>query len=345
MKNRGNIILTYFSAWVLLSVLYAVLLWVVYAIDFRWAVSDSLVSTSLLFVNGLALFFMIQYEDHKRYSKARSLVQMLFGYFVALSLFYIVSDPLLQYFAESDSHYMEFYEISGIPRLLFAAMMLLLMLVVFKLYQNLRALREKTEQSLRLQSMLQQSELNALRWQINPHFLFNSLNSVSSLTESNPRQAREMIIKLSDLLRYSLRKSEESTSTLALEIQHIRLYTDIEKVRFGDRLQVDIQASPDCMNMKLPFLMLQPLIENAVKHGVYSTEKLSVIKVSCEPQSHFLLINIENTYDPEGRTRAGTGTGLRNTAERMRLTYNDDSLFKVSDSAHVFSVTIKIPQS
>jgi len=344
MKSRSHVFFTYFSAWILISVFYAVLLWVAYDIDFLWAVADSMISTTLLFIIGLALYFMIQYEDHMRFSNARSVFQLIFGYLVAVSLFYIISDPLLQSLAESNNDYQSLYEVSRIPRMIVSAMLLLLMLLTFRLYKNLQMLREKTEQGMRLQSLLQESELNALRWQINPHFLFNSLNSVSSLTIGNPQQAREMIIKLSELLRYSLRKSNEQFSTLEQEINHIRLYTDIEKVRFGDRLNVAIDAKEQCLHMKMPFLILQPLIENAVKHGVYSTDQKCTIQVHCECSSTFLMIQIENSYDPEGRTRTGTGTGLSNTAGRIRLMYNDDSLFRTSDSGSVFRVTLKIPQ-
>jgi LytS/YehU family sensor histidine kinase len=344
MKSRSHIFFTYFSAWILITVFYAVLLWVAYNIDFRWAAADSVISTTLLFIIGLALYFMIQYEDHMRFSKVRSAFQLSFGYLVAVSLFYIISDPILQYIAETNDVYKSLYEVSRIPRMIVAAMLLLLMLLAFRLYKNLQMLREKTEQGMRLQSMLQESELNALRWQINPHFLFNSLNSVSSLTIGNPQQAREMIIKLSELLRYSLRKNDEQFSTLEQEINHIRLYTDIEKVRFGDRLNVAIDAPEQCLSMKMPFLILQPLIENAVKHGVYSTEQQSTIQVHCECSLPFLVIQIKNSYDPEGRTRTGTGTGLSNTAGRIRLMYNDDSLFRTSDSGNTFRVILKIPQ-
>ncbi|MPM35394.1 hypothetical protein SDC9_81985 [bioreactor metagenome] len=344
MKIKGRILFSYIAAWLLIAVFYAVLLWTAYSVDFLWAAADSGISTTLLFINGLALYLMLQYEDHRFHSKIWSLFQLIFGYLVAVSLFYVISDPLLQYIAESNESYNALYEVSRIPRMIVAAMLLLLMLLWFRLYNNLQVLREKTEQGMRLQSLLQASELNALRWQINPHFLFNSLNSVSSLTEANPLQAREMIIKLSELLRYSLRKSNEKFSTLEQEINHIRLYTDIEKVRFGDRLNVDIHAPDQCLDMKLPFLILQPLIENAVKHGVYSTEKQSTIRVDCKCLLPFLIISIENTYDPEGRTRTGTGTGLSNTSSRIRLMYNDDSLFRTSDTGNSFTVTLKIPQ-
>ncbi len=346
MKSQfRRILIAYLSAWVLFTALYAVLLIVAYGIPVRWSLADSAISNSLLFVNGLGLYFMLRFEDHRKISAMGSYARLAFAYLVALSLFYVISDPLLQFIAGEDEVYRRLYELSRIPRMLMAAMMLLLMLVGFRLLNNLQALRESAEQSLQLQSMLQQSELNALRWQINPHFLFNSLNSVSSLTEANPNHAREMIIKLSELLRYSLRKNNEQFSSLKQEINHIRLYTDIEKVRFGDRLEVVIDAPDDCLELKLPFLILQPLIENAVKHGVYSTEKKCVIDVACTCHHPYLMIVISNSYDPEGRTGIGTGTGLSNTAGRIKLLYRDDSLFRIADNGHTFRVTLKIPQS
>lgn len=345
MKNRSRFFISYAVAWMLISVFHALLLKLAYLTDWRWAIADSMINNTLLFVHGMGLYLMLQYDDMRRFSTMRTVMQLVFSYLVALSLFYIVSDPLLQYVAGEDEVYRAFFTASRIPRLIVGAMMLLLMLIFFRFFHNLQALREKTEQSLRLQSLLRESELTALRWQINPHFLFNSLNSASALTISNPAKSREMIIKLSDLLRYSLRKSDENTSSLEQELRHVSLYTDIEKVRFGDRLRVSISAPVECMSLRIPFLILQPLIENAVKHGVYSTELESDIVVDCSCQPGWLLLSIKNSYDPTGRTRAGTGTGLSNTAGRLRLMYNDDSLMKTIDSGTEFTVTLKIPQS
>ena len=344
MKISSRISLTYIFAWILISVFHALLLIVVYNIPFTWSVVDSLVSNGLLFVIGVGFLLMLHYEDRHVSSKLRSVFQLVFSYLVALSLFFVVNDSLLLYFSESDATYRAFFLIARIPRVILAAMLLLLMLIFFRFYLNLLALREKTEQSLKLGTMLRESELTALRWQINPHFLFNSLNSISSLTISNPMQAQEMFIKLSDLLRYSLRRTEIQSSTLAMEIQHIRLYTDIELVRFGDRLHVEIEAPKECLQLEMPFLIMQPVIENAVKHGIYSTEKSGTILVVCSCDPNYLIVSVENTFDPEGRMRSGTGTGLRNISERMKLMYNNDSLIRISEENNVFRVVLKFPR-
>ena len=136
-----------------------------------------------------------------------------------------------------------------------------------------------------------------LRSQINPHFLFNSLNSVSSLTITDPDKARMMVIKLSELMRYALSRKDEQPVTLQSELDNLRLYLDIEKVRFGDRLEIEEKIDPGCLRAMLPVMILQPLYENAIKHGVYESTKKVMIRTSVQFVSSFVEIAIINTLD------------------------------------------------
>jgi sensor histidine kinase YesM len=194
-----------------------------------------------------------------------------------------------------------------------------------------------------LEKTLRETELLALRSQINPHFLFNSLNSISSLTLEDPALAREMIIKLSDFMRYALSRKEQRYVPLLKELENMRLYLEIEKVRFGNRLICREECEPDSYSVLIPNMILQPLYENAVKHGVYeSTEKVEV-SILCFMKNEVLTIIIENDFDPEMISQRGTGTGLENVRERLRLAYSGMASLQTSSEQGRFTVKLIIP--
>jgi LytS/YehU family sensor histidine kinase len=182
-----------------------------------------------------------------------------------------------------------------------------------------------------------------LRSQINPHFLFNSLNSVSSLTITDPEKARDMVIKLSEFMRYSLSKKDDQPVTLRSELENLRLYLEIEEVRFGDRLTTEEEINAGCLEAVMPVMLLQPLYENAIKHGVYeSTESVRIkTKVSCN--QGYLDINISNNYDPAPSSVKGTGTGLMNVSRRLDLFYGNRASMQTKKENGIFSVSLFLP--
>jgi LytS/YehU family sensor histidine kinase len=195
-----------------------------------------------------------------------------------------------------------------------------------------------------LKTLVKESELNSLKSQINPHFLFNSLNSISSLTLIEPGKAQEMIIKLSEFLRYTTSKKEEKLTTLDEEINNINRYLDIEKVRFGKRLSLKQEINASCLKHKLPGLILQPLIENAVKYGVYESTEESTIEIICTCNSTALSVVIRNAWDPDFQYNKGEGIGLRNIRSRLSILYNRDDLFFIRKDNNIFEVNIIFPQ-
>jgi LytS/YehU family sensor histidine kinase len=206
-----------------------------------------------------------------------------------------------------------------------------------------RNLQDRIVVESRLREILKETELNMLKSQINPHFLFNSLNSISSLTITDPEKARDMVIKLSDFLRYSVSHNASSMTSLENEMANIRRYLEIEKVRFGDKLQFDFALEGACMNHQIPVLLLQPLFENAIKHGVYeSTEQVSIV-MDCRYIDNFLEITIVNDFDPNAHPRKGTGIGLKNIRERLRLLYQNDNLLKTMVEGTRFRVHLSLP--
>ena len=193
--------------------------------------------------------------------------------------------------------------------------------------------------------MAHQAHLKMLRYQLNPHFLFNTLNAISTLIlMKDNNTANGMVSRLSDFLRYSLDKDPIKRVPLKQEIQAIDLYLDIEKVRFGKRLVYENHIEEKSLEAKIPNLLLQPIYENAIKHGVYESTEPILIKTEARIQDNELHINISNDFDPEAHVRKGKGIGLKNIQERLILIYNREDLLSVRKKKHSFEVNIKIPQ-
>jgi len=224
---------------------------------------------------------------------------------------------------------------------LFLYFILVLVYYLIVYYHNLK---EKMMNEAKLMGILKETELNLLKSQINPHFLFNSLNSISSLTISDAEKAQEMIIKLSDFLRYTISMDSETFTTLNKEIDNIKRYLEIEKIRFGDKLNFIFKLDEACQEKKIPQMILQPLYENAIKHGVYESIEPIMIQTNCRKKSGFIEFSIENNFEKGAKSRKGAGLGLKNTLERLKLIYQNDQLLRIEKSDNVFKVIITFPE-
>jgi two-component system LytT family sensor kinase len=193
--------------------------------------------------------------------------------------------------------------------------------------------------------LAREAELANLRQQLQPHFLFNSLNSISALVGSQPERARNMIQQLSDFLRGTLKKDDKQLITLKEELTHLQLYLEIEKVRFGHRLATAIHASEGCQLLTLPSLLLQPIVENAIKFGLYDTLGDIEISLSARMENNYLLVEVKNPFDPNtAAPKKGTGFGLQSVNRRLFLVYGQPNLLKVEQEERIFITTLKIPQ-
>ncbi|MDP3969990.1 MAG: histidine kinase [Nocardioides sp.] len=179
---------------------------------------------------------------------------------------------------------------------------------------------------------LMEAEVRALRAQISPHFIYNSLNAIASFVRTDPERARELLLEFADFTRYSFRQHGQFT-TLAEELNSIERYLLLEKARFGERLQVVLRVAPEVLPVTVPFLCLQPLVENAVRHGLEGEAEGGTITIVAEDHDHECLITIEDDgagEDPERVRRALAGdpvtdsVGLGNVDERLRAVFGDD---------------------
>ena len=202
---------------------------------------------------------------------------------------------------------------------------------------------EKREQDT--MKLAREAELASLRQQLQPHFLFNSLNSISALAGSRPEEARKMIQQLSDFLRGTIKKDDQQLVSLQEELKHLQLYLDIEKVRFGHRLKTEVERPEEAMYLMMPSLLLQPLVENAIKFGLYDTVGDITIRIMARKQHDQLVIRIENPFDPQtALPRQGTGFGLNSVQRRLYLLYARNDLMTTQQIDTVFVTEVKIPQ-
>jgi len=230
-------------------------------------------------------------------------------------------------------------------RIIFGAGVLLYLLSVASHYVilSLEASREAEAVALQSNVLARDAELKALKAQVNPHFLFNSLNSISALTSVNPAKAREMCILLAEFLRMTLGLGEKTTIPLSEELALLDRFLAIEKVRFAARLKVEEAIQEDSRQMLILPLLLQPLVENAVVHGIANLPEGGTIRVASESRDGRLFITIENTFDPESTSTRRTGMGLANVRRRLEGRYNGEASMQVSTAADQFRVRLSLP--
>jgi two-component system, LytTR family, sensor histidine kinase AlgZ len=203
--------------------------------------------------------------------------------------------------------------------------------------------REAEQRALELQVLAREAELKALKAQIHPHFLFNSLNSISSLAGTDPGKARAMCLYLSEFLRKSLAFGERKSVPVAEELALARAYLEVEGMRFGSRLSVEEAVESEGESCLVPPLLLQPLVENAVRHGIATTVEGGVIRLEARRTGNRLRILIENPCDPDAPPRRGTGLGLANVRQRLAARYGTEALFAARHLADRYLVVLSLP--
>lgn len=224
-----------------------------------------------------------------------------------------------------------------------------LIVAIWHWLDHQRRLRERDRQSQELSRQLAEVRLQALRMQLNPHFLFNTLNAIATLVHRDPHAADEMIACLSDFLRLTLSSQNSPQTPLRTELEFARRYLDIEKVRFGDRLEVHEDISPECLGEPIPTLVLQPLLENSIRHGIERSEDNGRIDLSARQEGGQIVLRIGNTgpeFDPRADGSRGTGVGLANTRARLRELHGDAaSLLLAHRPGGGLDVEIRLPRS
>ncbi len=319
-------------------------------LPFNEALIDAFVFNGIFMVLSIVLYFPLAYpEDCTRgtlfkksflYHAFHHITTGLVTVTLWLGFSFFITTQLLGQSPE----YLNFARTSLPMRASFGGLLIVLLISMYHFISFYKHMEEKSIKEEQLKKMLKEAELKALKAQLNPHFLFNSLNSISSLTISDPEGAREMLTQLSDFLRYSLKRKEDTLLPLSEEIKNIQRYLEIEKVRFGERLDCDFKIHPDCYAMSVPAMLLQPLYENAIKHGLYESIEPVSIKTRCLANHSKLEISVSNNFDPESTPIKGEGVGLENIRNKLLLFYNRNDLMIINRENNIFEVKIKIPK-
>jgi two-component system, LytTR family, sensor histidine kinase AlgZ len=205
------------------------------------------------------------------------------------------------------------------------------------------ASREFETRAMETSIQARDAELKALKAQINPHFLFNSLNSISALTSIDPARARDMCVLLGDFLRLTLGLGEKTSVRFSEELDLVQKYMAIEKVRFGERLKMQETIQEDSKVCLVPPLLLQPLVENAVKHGIAGLPEGGEIRLAVQRQNGRLAILVENSWDPDAPPRRSGGLGLKNVQQRLDARYGKDANLRVNTEGDLFQVSLSLP--
>jgi LytS/YehU family sensor histidine kinase len=318
---------------------------IIVLIDYHWprdiALADSLISNLLL--AGICLLI----SNNMRYYLPK---HEKYWYVLLLSLglsalWLLTVRILLWFFYKNNGTYMAQLAQSSNVRYGIAFLMTGCMSMLSLLWYTQREQKEIDERKREAEKMTKEAELFKLRQQLQPHFLFNSLNSISALAGTHPEKARFMIQQLSDFLRGTMKKDDQQWDSLEEELKYLQLYLDIEKVRFGYRLQTSILPEEETFSMKLPSLLLQPVVENAIKFGLYDTIGEVKISITAKNNNGLLEITVQNPFDPEtSLSLQGTGFGLASVQRRLYLLFARQDLLQTKKEKNQFITKITIPQ-
>lgn len=344
LRNTQSIYL-YFLAWAVLIASHTFMLNHFFEIQIGLAFVDSLIYDGTFAAMSVSLWYTIRYLNVDDQPLRSVLLNHLIVAVVFLIAWINTGDLIWSILEFNDSAYVSLQE-RALPLRLFGGVFYYSFLVViYYLHLYYVSYKQKQIQEAELKSLVKETELSLLKSQLNPHFIFNSLNSISSLTMSNPERAQEMVVKLSSYIRYALKEDKNGLVSFREELENSRLYLEIEKVRFGERLHFEEHCPDSCQDVQIPNMLLQPLLENAIKHGVYESLEPVKVNVHCALEGHILHVTISNTFDPNGRTQKGNGIGLRNVSERLFLLFGVRDLMQVLEVGNIFKVEVFVPQS
>lgn len=314
----------------------------IYQAGFSWtqAITDAALSQAIVSLAMIGIILMMRY-----YRPGRKNFLMLLEWTLVMAgvVFFIQQYALRQ--LESDEVYNSFLRQTWVIRAVIDWLILVIATLAGWLLYYWTDQQESETRREQADRLARETELAALRQQLQPHFLFNSLNSISALAVSRPEEARRMVQQLSDFLRGTLKRDDHTMVTLDEEIQHLKLYLEIEKVRFGHRLGVEIFSGDGTLPLKLPSLLLQPVVENAIKFGLYDTIGEITIKIHTNTVGGMLQVEVTNPYDPATAVpQKGTGFGLSSLRRRLYLLFSRNDLLEVRQTGNEFTTILRIPQ-
>ena len=331
-----------FIAWWLIWT--AMQTWILYGLDYslQLSITDSIVSNFLL--AGACILI----SNNLKYYLPQ---QQRYGYLLVLSLltagaWLLVIKYALPFVITNNENTYEAFLVKSLPvRFGVAFLVIGCMAMISVIWHGFEDQKASALRKTEAEQLTKDAELYKLRQQLQPHFLFNSLNSINALIGTRPQEARTMVHQLSDFLRGTLKREEQQWIMVEEELEYLRLYLDIEKVRFGNRLSTVFETATDSLQMKIPAMLLQPLVENAIKFGLYDTTGDTVIRIATAISNSMLVVTVENPFDAAtAQPRQGTGFGLHSIQRRLYLLFARNDLLTINALDNTFTTIIKIPQ-
>jgi two-component system LytT family sensor kinase len=337
-SSTSKVTAAYITWWLLWALLGAYALTDTTNLPWKMALADSVNACLIMATAGYVMSNSLRY-----YQPRPKNAFYLFAWSIALAILCVVLQRYLNLY-KNDAAYLAFFTQSITFRGLFAWLMITLIAIMSWVWFYMKEKQSDEKREADAAKMAREAELSTLRQQLQPHFLFNSLNSISALAGSKPQEARQMIQQLSDFLRGTIKRDNQQMVSLEEEINHLNLYLEIEKVRFGHRLNTVVEKTEATNNLMLPSLLLQPIVENAIKFGLYDTIGTITIKIEAVTEGNQLIIKVENPFDPETTAPKGTGFGLDSVQRRLYLLYARNDLLQTGKQENIFTTTVKIPQ-
>jgi two-component system LytT family sensor kinase len=335
MSVRGVAALTCILAW---GAFHA---WVIhhwFGMDLSFSVWDSIESTVSLSVVTLVLSNSMSYLPRK----GKLLVAAGLSAFLAFSCLWLTNHVMTS-ISQGDKVYNAFLQDAVPVRGAINFLIIAGGSIASGFYLQLIEHESFSKREAKTLAMVREAELQKLQQQLQPHFLFNCLNSINAMIILKPDEARKMVQNLSDFLRTTLKRADEHWITLAEEWNYLQLYLDIEKVRFGHRLEVSINFDDESKQWMMPTLLLQPLVENAIKYGLYGTTANVTIEISARVNDQVLQLQITNPFDTDVQASSGNGFGLSGLTRRLYLLFARNDLLITNTNENKFTVTLKIP--
>jgi len=342
LSNRIRLIV-WWLIWLFLMAGQSLLFYYAYGDFVTIGILDSFVSLLIYSGIALSLWYPFSFFNSGNTRVTTTILNLIISGIISVTLWALTTKYSMQMILPEDNSYIDYWEATFPYRIGSGVFIYGLIVLSYYLFMSLINLSEKNAREARLNSLVKETELKMLRSQINPHFLFNSLNSISSLTVTNPEKARIMVVKLSDFMRYALARKDELPVSFRSELDNLRLYLDIEKVRFGSKLVTEESIEESCLDVKIPVMLLQPLYENAIKHGVYESTESVRITTSARIADACLEIIISNNFEQTQFAPKGTGTGVVNVSRRLELIYGNKSSITSSVDKDIYTVRLLIP--
>jgi two-component system, LytTR family, sensor kinase len=342
---KRKILFTFLGWWAILVLIETYATMNTFNFSLKVSIADAININLLIATAWFAVFNGLRYYQP---SPSKAFYLVVWSFMLA-AICELLHSLLMQQLFPSDSQYQAFLTTSHLIRGLIVWLMITLVAFLSWFWHYIKEQRDSEMREEDAARLAREAELTTLRQKLQPHFLFNSLNSISALAGTRPEQARKMIQQLSDFLRGTIKRDDQQLVTFEEEMTHLELYLEIEKVRFGHRLKTSMIKDAECASMKLPSLLLQPIVENAIKFGLYDTTGEITIELVAKCEDNTLLITVTNPFDPAtSQPRQGTGFGLNAVQRRLYLLYarNDLLVTRQEGGEHAIFITqLRIPQA